>query len=154
MMPALLIIVLMPLISFAMFKFLFIPMIKAEIPEQAGAEEKIDHERVKHLQADGKKVEFSFPDDLVVNLRGTSMTRYLKVNITLTSVHPNLESLVHEHAASIKHVANNILSNLTLADLEKREIKNVVGSQLKQQFNQKLNGPVIDEVLFTSWVVQ
>lgn len=153
MLPALLVIVLMPVISFAMFKFLFIPMIKEEIPEPSAAAP-INPEDVI-LQTDGGEASFTADFEGVVNnLRGTSMTRFIQVSFTVYSSNPQLEGIVNKNRPRMEDVANQVLGNLTLADLEKREIKNVVRNQLMQGFEHVLGGPVVEEIYFTQFVVQ
>ncbi|MEM9158816.1 MAG: flagellar basal body-associated FliL family protein [Verrucomicrobiota bacterium] len=153
MMPALLIIVLMPLISFAMFKFLFIPMIKAELPQNDEPQE-IDPATVEHLHLEsGELSEYSFENEIVVNLKGVAMTRFLQVSITFTSFNTDIANLAGKNKNRLRSSSMQILGNLTLAELEKPEIRNLTASQLKQQYEQILGGHV-EEVLFTNWVVQ
>ena len=153
MLPALLVIVLMPVISFAMFKFLFVPMIKAEIPE-AGAAAQIRPEDVI-VAHDGGEASYSVPfENVVNNLKGTAMTRFIQVSFTIYSSNPELAAIVEENRPRMKDVANQVLGNLTLADLERREIKNVVRNQLKEGFEHVLHGPVVEEIYFTQFVVQ
>jgi len=153
MMPALLVVALMPLISFAMFKFLFIPMIKAEIPE-AGAASEIDPESVQVSSAAGEgeySVEF---ENVVNNLLGSTMARYIQVSFTAYSSNPDLEAAVEKNRPRLLDAANTVLGNLTLADLEKREIRNIVRNQIKQGFNHVLQPPMVDEIYFSKFVVQ
>ena len=154
MLPALLIIVLMPLISFAMFKFMFIPMIKAEIPEP-GEGPKIHAEDI-HVQTDAdlNASKYEFPQSIVANLKGTNMTRFVKVRITIYGVHPELTDEIEGVLPKLEDFASNLLGSLTLADLEKREIKNVIRNQLKMGFNHELGEPLIDEIYLPEFVVQ
>jgi len=96
MLPALLVIVLMPLISFAMFKFMFIPMIKAEIPEP-GEPADINPADV-HVKTDGElemqKYDF---DKVVANIKGTNMTRFVQAEITVYGSHPQMENKITEN---------------------------------------------------------
>lgn len=154
MLPALLIIVLMPLISFAMFKFMFIPMIKAEIPEP-GKPVEIDAENI-HVQTDEdlSATKYEFPKSIVANLKGTNMTRFVKVRVTIYGVHPDLTGEIERVLPKLEDFASNLLGSLTLADLEKREIKNVIRNQLKMGFNNELGNPLIDEIYLPEFVVQ
>lgn len=153
MIPALLVIVLMPALSFAMFKFMFIPMIKAEMPDPAQAQQ-IDKENIV-IEHDGGEAKYSAPfDNVVTNVKGTSQTRYIQVSFTVYSAYPNLPTEVESNRARMMDVANTVLGNLTLADLEKREIKNIVRNQLKQGFNHVMAKPMIEEIYFSQFVVQ
>jgi len=154
MLPALLIIVLMPLISFAMFKFMFIPMIKAEMPEP-GAPAEIDPEDV-HVQTEGEQgsQKYNFEEAIVANLLGTNMTRFLKVKITVKSADTQLADKIESHLEELRGIGQGLLRNLTLADLEKREINNIVRNELKMAFNHELGEPLIDEIYLPEFVVQ
>ena len=153
MLPALLVIVLMPVISFAMFKFLFIPMIKAEIPD-AGQPHAIKAEDVV-VEHDGGAASYSADfDNVVTNVKGTSQTRFVQVSFTVSGVNPLLPEEVERSRKKMLDVAISVLDNLTLADLERREIKNVVRNQLKQGFDHVMAKPMVDEIYFTQFVVQ
>jgi len=43
---------------------------------------------------------------------------------------------------------------MTLADFEKREIKNVIRNELKTGFNYELGEPIIEEIYIPGFVVQ
>jgi len=148
MLPALLVIVLMPVISFAMFKFLFIPMIKAEIPEQ-GEETPITAEDLDiAIDDSGSEHKYIF-DPIVANIRGTSLTRFVQADVTIYSVNPELETLIGEKIDRLKDQANTVLGELTLADFERRGNKNIVRNQLKQGFNHILGKPVVEDIALT-----
>ena len=154
MLPALLIIALMPVISFAMFKFVFLPELKNLTPEEGAAQghhEEIDPEKI-HVES-GEKYLVDFPD-ILVNVKGVILTRYFRVSFTIESANPEIEAEVNANMAAMKDLAGTILGNLTLAHHEQPEIKNLVESQLKQGFDKILQPPMVDEIHFTNWVVQ
>lgn len=152
MLPALLIILLMPVISFAMFKFLFLPEIKKHIPEEtADRQEEIDPKKVHVENAD--KVLVPFPD-LIVNISGVQMTRFLRVNFTIESAYPEIEKKVEERMPELTDLATTVLRHLTLADLESPNVMDTVRNQLIQGFDHVLQPPMVDEIYFTQFVVQ
>lgn len=153
MLPALLIIALMPVISFAMFKFVFLPELKKLTPEEGSVDHhaEIDPEKV-HVES-GEKHHVDFPD-IIVNLRGSVLSRFIRTSFTLESLNPDLEHEVTANMAELKDLAGTILGGLTLVDLEQREIKNSTRNQLKQGFNKILEFPMVDEIYFSQWVVQ
>lgn len=154
MMPALLIVVLMPVISFAMFKFLFIPMIKAEIPAQGEMAHEITAEDI-HVETTTGDLDYKVDlDPVTANLKGTAQTRFIRVVAVLRSADPQLSEVVEDNSGRIKEVINNVIGNLTLADLEKPEIKNVIRNQMKQGFEYILKKPIIEEIVFAEFVVQ
>lgn len=152
-MPALLVIVLMPVISFAMFKFAVIPMIKAELPEQ-GAETPIKAENLDiSFDTSGTEYNVTF-EPVVTNVKGTSQTRFVQVIFTVYSANPNLQAEVDSKRNRMTDVAISVLGNLTLADLEQREMKNIVRNQLKQGFNHVMGKPLVEDISFSQFVVQ
>ncbi len=153
MIPALLVIVLMPVISFAMFKFMIIPMIKAELPEH-GEEKPITAEDLEiSFDDSGVQQEYSF-EPVVANVLGTSQTRFVQAVFTVYGTHPDFVAMIEAKKVRLRDHADSVLGSLTLADLEKREIKNIVRNQLREGFNHHLGKPIIEEIYFDSFVTQ
>ena len=154
MLPALLVIVLMPVISFAMFKFVMMPMIKAEtasLAEAGHAEIKAEDITIEH----GSEASHSFDfEPIVTNVKGTSLTRFLQVSFTIQSAYPNIADEVAKKKVQMQDISSSVLGGLTLADLEKPEIKNIVRNQLKQGFNHAFGKPMVEEIYFSQFVVQ
>ncbi len=154
MLPALLVIVLMPLISFAMFKFLFMPMIKAELPAE-GALPQVDPSSVE-VHGDGGEASYSykFQKPITVNLKGASQARFLRAEFTMMSANPQFETIASAKEDAMRSVAISVLSNLNLADMERESIMNIVRNQLMQGFDHVLKGPMVEEIYFSEWAVQ
>lgn len=153
MLPALLVILLMPAISFAMFKFAIIPMIKSEMPA-TGEHAPIKPEDIK-IEHDGGVLKYSTDfENVVTNVKGTNLTRFVQVSFTVYSAYETLEQEVEENKTAMMDVAIGVLSNLTLADLERHENKNIVRNQLKQGFEHVLGKPLVEEIYFSQFVVQ
>lgn len=153
MLPALLVIVLMPVISFAMFKFMIIPMIKSELPEQVESSPVSRDKLAVSYDNSGTEYSVTF-DPVVTNVKGTSQTRFIQALFTVYGTHPELENFVTVKRVRMRDHADTILGNLTLADLERREMKNIVRNQLKEGFNHILGEPLIEDVSFSQFVVQ
>lgn len=152
MLPALLVILLMPVISFAMFKFLFLPEIKKHAPASADEHhDEIDPAKL-HVET-GEKHLVEFPD-LIVNINGTVGTRFLRVNFSIESMNPKIEEQVEKNLPAMRDLATTVLRHLTMADLERPNIMDTVRNQLKQGFDQVLQPPMVDEIYFTQFVVQ
>jgi flagellar basal body-associated protein FliL len=152
MLPALLVVILMPVISFAMFKFLFLP----EIVKHAPVAGEVHHEEIDphkiHVET-GEKHLVSF-GDLIVNINGTGGARFLRVAFSLESTNPEIEDEVEAHKAKMQDLATTVLRHLTMADLERPNITDTVRNQLIQGFDQVLQPPMIDEIYFTQFVIQ
>ncbi len=154
MLPALLVIVLMPLISFAMFKFLFMPMIKAEIPEE-GMHPQVDPSSIEvHGDGGEPKYEYKFQKPVTVNLKGASQARFLRSEFTMMSANPDFAAVAEQREAAMRNVAIGVLGNLTLADMERESIMNIVRNQLIQGFDHVLQAPMVEEIYFSEWAVQ
>jgi flagellar FliL protein len=154
--PVVVIIVLMPAISFAMTQFVLIPHIQSSLGAQ----------QANGASADGKggaktdpnkpaKPTFSYQfDDIVVNLSGAMGTKYLKTSFALFSSNPDLQKIITDNKSHLLDVALNVLSSKSMADLEAPGSKNLVRNDLITNFNQALNSEVIEQIYFSEFVVQ
>lgn len=153
MLPALLIIALMPVVSYAMFKFVFLPELKKIVPEGGTAthHEGIDPKKI-HAES-GKTYRVDFPD-VIVNVKGVSLSRFHLTTFTIESSNPDIDHEVRDNLAALTDLAGTILGGLTLADHEQAGTKNAIRNQIKQGFNKILQPLMVDEIYFSQWVVQ
>lgn len=104
---------------------------------------------------DGKEVAASFEfQNQVVNLAGTMGTRYLKTSFLVTGADPNIKAIFDGAKPKLTDVTLNVLSSLTLADLEEPGAKNVIREKLVAAYNQALGRKVADQVYFSDFVIQ
>lgn len=99
----------------------------------------------------GPNFEFT---NVVVNLAGTMGTRYLKTSFLITGSDPNIRGIFEGAKPKLTDVTLNVLSSLTLADLEEPGAKNVIREKLVTAYNQALGRKVADQVYFSDFVVQ
>ena len=92
--------------------------------------------------------------NVVVNLAGTMGTRYLKTTFLVTGADPNLKRTFEDNKVRLTDVTLNVLSSLTLADLEEPGSKNVLREKLVTSYNQALGRKVAEQVYFSDFVVQ
>jgi flagellar FliL protein len=167
-MPAIAAILLAPVASFAVAQFVLLPRLQHKLAattpaavaddSAAGADDS-SHGRDGKENKDGKdgggasNYEFS---NMVVNLAGTMGTRYLKTSFVVTPVEKNgnLKSVFEGQKAKLTDITLNVLSSLTLADLEEPGAKNVLREKLVGTYNQALGKRVVDQVYFSDFVVQ
>lgn len=90
----------------------------------------------------------------VVNLAGTMGTRYLKTSFLVTGADPNIKAIFEGAKPKLTDVTLNVLSSLTLADLEEPGAKNVIREKLVAAYNQALGRKVADQVYFSDFVIQ
>jgi len=81
-------------------------------------------------------------------------TRYLKTSFQVTGKEPNLKDIFDENKARLTDVTLNVLSSLTLADLEEPGSKNLLREKLVSAYNQALGRAIVDQVYFADFVVQ
>jgi flagellar FliL protein len=155
--PVIAVIVLMPVISFAMTQYVLIPRIQSSVAaqQQAAAGDEKGSGPAKTDAAKDAKPAFSYQfDDVVVNLSGAMGTKYLKASFALFSSNPDLQKIITDNKSHLLDVALNVLSSKTMADLEAPGSKNLVRNDLIENFNQALNSEVIEQLYFSEFVVQ
>ncbi|MBI3887293.1 MAG: flagellar basal body-associated FliL family protein [Opitutae bacterium] len=92
--------------------------------------------------------------NVVVNLAGTMGTRYLKTTFLVTGKSTELKGLFEANKPRLIDVTLNVLSSLTLADLEEAGAKNLIRERLVASYNQALGRKVAEQVYFSDFVVQ
>jgi flagellar FliL protein len=168
--PLIAVLVLAPAISWAVGQFVLLPQLKKELalPATAHAAEPAAEEPAAeepageaHGGGHGKKGEgaaapantYEFAN-IVVNLSGTMGTRYLKTTFLVTGTDKALRGTFEGNKAKLLDVTLNVLSSLSLADLEEAGAKNLIREKLIGAYNQALNKKVAEQVYFSDFVVQ
>jgi flagellar protein FliL len=159
--PALLAIVGAPAITWAVCQFVLLPGLKKELssPADAGASHSA-HAAEAAPSGHGKKAggessgnSYKF-ENIVVNLAGTMGTRYLKTTFLVTGADAALVSTFESNRPALVDVTINVLSSLSLTDLEEAGAKNIIREKLVQSYNQSLGRKVAEQVFFSDFVVQ
>lgn len=167
--PVIAAVLLAPVATWATVEFVLLPRLQKKVAAATGehAAEAPGHaaEAPAHGSKPGKegksgKESGSAPgtyefQNVVVNLAGTMGTRYLKTSFLVTAA-PNtdIKGLFDASKARLTDVTLNVLSSLTLADLEEPGAKNVIREKLVMAYNQALGKKVADQVYFSDFVVQ
>lgn len=169
--PAIVAVLLAPAATFALAEYVLLPRLQAklvapagehgaEAPEPAEHEEKpAKEEKGGHGGKEGKEgkeggsnYEFS---NVVVNLAGTMGTRYLKTSFIVTGVGgKSVKGTFEANKAKLTDITLNVLSSLTLADLEEPGSKNLLREKLVATYNQALGKRVVEQVYFSDFVIQ
>jgi flagellar protein FliL len=156
--PVIAAVLLAPVATWATVEFLVLPrMMKklsappaaAAAPVAAAAAEGGDKE---HPAKDGPPG-YQF-ENVVVNLAGTMGTRYLKTSFLVTGSDANIKSEFEGAKPRLTDVTLNVLSSLSLADLEEPGSKNVIRERLVAAYNAALGKKVADQVYFSDFVIQ
>ena len=170
--PAILAIVLAPAISFAVAEFVLLPRMQKKLAtltpapgahataEGADSEAPAAEEPAKGGKEGEKGKEAGAPgtyefNNVVVNLAGTMGTRYLKTSFIVTAVQgKSIRPAFEGGKAKLTDITLNVLSSLTLADLEEPGSKNVLREKLVAAYNQALGKRLVDQVYFSDFVIQ
>jgi flagellar protein FliL len=169
MLPAILAIVAAPAITWAVCQFVLIPQLKKELGSAGGAagaahaaEPAAEGGHGKEASGHGKPGKggeasaaggYTF-ENIVVNLSGTMGTRYLKTTFLVTGSDAAIKSTFEEKRPALLDVTLNVLSSLSLADLEEAGSKNLIREKLIQSYNQALGRKVAEQIFFSDFVVQ
>jgi flagellar FliL protein len=166
MMPVILAVVLAPALTWAVATFVIVPQLQKKLLAPASAEAAAEEhapEPAKKEGGHGKEGEkggkegggpnYEF-SNVVVNLAGTMGTRYLKTTFLVTGTDANIKGIFEANKPQLMDVTLNVLSSLTLSDLEEPGAKNVIREKLVGAYNQALKKKVADQVYFSDFVVQ
>lgn len=167
--PVVLVAVLAPAGSWAVAQFVLLPKFEkklaaaiADIPTgpggaaahgavaHSGGGEKGEHGK-KGEPAAGNTYEFS---NMVVNLAGTMGTRYLKTTFLVTGTDNALRETFITNKAKLVDITLNVLSSLSLAELEEAGAKNIIRERLVNSYNQAFGRKVAEQIYFSDFVVQ
>ncbi len=164
--PVIAAVVLAPALSWAVGEYVLLPRIQKKLATVKVGEAADEHvaaasESKGEPGAKGAKggketdnpATYEF-QNVVVNLAGTMGTRYLKTSFIVTGMDANIKSAFEAQKAKLTDITLNVLSSLSLADLEEPGAKNVLREKLVQAYNQALGHRVADQVYFSDFVVQ
>lgn len=167
--PVLAAILLAPVATWATVEFVLVPRLQKKIAAAgaaAGAEGATHAEAPSAPSKPGKEGKgggkeaagapgsYEF-QNVVVNLAGTMGTRYLKTSFIVTAAnHADIRGQFEASKPRLTDVTLNVLSSLTLADLEEPGAKNVIREKLVMAYNQALGKKVADQVYFSDFVIQ
>jgi flagellar FliL protein len=156
--PVIAAIVLSPVATWATVQFVLLPQMQKKLVAPLAA----DAAKGEDAEAEGGKghsgkagaspgYEFS---SVVVNLSGTMGTRYLKTTFLVTGPDADVKSVFEAAKPKLTDITLNVLSSLTLADLEEPGSKNVIRERLVTAYNQALGRKVAEQVYFSDFVIQ
>ncbi len=155
--PTIAAIILSPVCAWAVGQFVLIPRLQAKLasaPLIAESSAKSGGQEAKEGK-DGKDAAPNYEfQNVVVNLAGTMGTRYLKTSFLVTGAAPDIKALFEANKPRLTDITLNVLSSLSLADLEEPGAKNVLREKLVAAYNQALGKKVAEQVYFSDFVVQ
>ena len=158
--PVIASVLLAPVATWAAVEFVMLPRLQKKIASTPVAEaEAAPDKAAGHGGKEGKEggkegaATYEF-QNVVVNLSGTMGTRYLKTSFLVTGVDSGIKAVFEGAKPRLTDVTLNVLSSLTLADLEEPGAKNVIREKLVSAYNQALGKKVAEQVYFSDFVIQ
>jgi flagellar FliL protein len=159
--PAIASILIAPVASFAIAQFVLVPRFQkklvgtAVVAEAAPAAEPASPapSAGEGKAAPGGVNSYQFTN-VVVNLSGTMGTRYLKTSFTVTGPEKDMNGLFESNKPRLTDVTLNVLSALSLSELEEPGSKNLLRGKLVTAYNQALGHHAVDQVYFSDFLVQ
>ncbi|HTZ21976.1 MAG TPA: flagellar basal body-associated FliL family protein, partial [Opitutaceae bacterium] len=166
--PVLLVVVLAPAVSWLVMQYVMLPQLEKRLGVSSSAATVAAPAPAAPAPAaekgKGKKGETAVTaapntyefTNVIVNLAGTMGTRYLKTAFLVTGS----DQTLHETFASAQNrpklvdVTLNVLSSLTLAEIEEAGAKNIIREKLVNAYNQALGHKVVEQIYFSDFVVQ
>ena len=164
--PVVLVVVLAPVVSWLVMQFVMLPQLEKKLG--AGGAPAATQEPSAPAPAPaksahgGKKGEAAAPaapnayefSNVIVNLAGTMGTRYLKTTFLVTGSDQKLNDTFTGNKAKLVDITLNVLSSLTLGELEEAGAKNIIREKLVNAYNQALGRKVAEQIYFSDFVVQ
>jgi flagellar protein FliL len=148
--------ILMPVLAFAMTKWVIIPKIQTSLgitAPAASAKEEHGDAKASKPAADAKR-ESVIMDKLLVNVAGTMGARYLLVTLSIEGSDPDFKEKIETRRAQLKDRASGILRTKTLADLEKPDAVNLIRAELLAGFNNVMGSAIVQEIYVTDFAIQ
>lgn len=165
--PVIAAVLLAPVLSWAVAEFVLLPRLQKKLAQPKVGEAAEEHAAAPEAKGEGGHgakggkgekegagpANYEF-QNVVVNLSGTMGTRYLKTSFIVTGADATINSAFTAQKARLTDITLNVLSALTLAELEEPGSKNILREKLVLAYNQALGKRVAEQVYFSDFVVQ
>jgi flagellar FliL protein len=124
-------------------------------PAQAGAEAAKPPEKAPVAEKPETLCEYTTENPLIVNVYQTQERRYLSVKPVFVLTSTTVQEKLKANEAELQHILIGILKGKTLDQLDDPDAVNVVGREIQETANAKLDlDQGITRVYFTQFVVQ
>jgi flagellar FliL protein len=155
--PAVVSIFAAPALTWVTAEYVLVPRLQRQLALPAAAV--TDTVAEPQIGKDGRPKEASTYEftNVVVNLAGTMGTRYLKTSFHVIGDPKSsldIKKVFEDNRTKLYDTTLNVLSSLTLADLEEAGAKNVIREKLVSAYNQALGKRVAEQIYFSDFVVQ
>jgi len=124
-------------------------------PAPAAAEPAASAEKAPVSEKDQKPCEYTIDNPLIVNVYQTQERRYLSVKPVFVLTGATMLEKIKANQAELQHLLIGILKGKTLDQLDDPDAGNVLGREIQETANTKLDlDQGITRVYFTQFVVQ
>jgi flagellar protein FliL len=155
--PLIIMIVLMPVLAFAMTNFVIIPKLQKGLGGSTTTTASVGSgesaAKGKKESAAAKKESVAL-NKLLVNVAGTMGARYLLVSLSVVGSGTDFKAKMEEHDAQLRDMAQGALRTKTIADLEKPTAQNLIRNELISGFNNILGDSTVEEIYFPEFAIQ
>lgn len=159
--PILLVLILVPGLSYVVGEYILMPKMKKTLEETLGSATfnasnhvpGASHEASAAVGEDSELYTYTF-ENVIANLKGSMQTRYIKTSFVIEGKSPEFKSVIKANEAKITDAALTILSDLSVSDLEQPGIKSTIRSDLLTAFATVLKQDVVSELYFSEFIVQ
>lgn len=169
--PTIIAVVLAPVLSWAVVNFLMLPRLTQDLKVQLAAAmateatkqgDEAEHSGPKGEAASGghggdaKTTLLVRPkfENLTANIAGTQGTRYLKMTFILLGKNAAANRAIDQKNAELVDASLSLISSLSMAELDDAGSKGLVRGRLVAAFNEILKAPMVEQLLFTDFVIQ
>lgn len=163
-MPVIAVVVLVPVLSYAMAMFVIAPQLEKRFAAAAaagGGAAESGHGAPAKAGEPGKEggekgkptIAYEFKD-IVSNLAGSMRSRYIKVTFTAYSSNAEFPKIAEENRAKMLDATIGVLARLSLADLEDPAAKSKVSNEIIYAMEAVLHERVVEEIYFSEFVIQ
>lgn len=164
-MPLIISLVAMPVVAYAVTSFVLLPKLQKGLGITAeahgGGEAKASSggHGAKAGEKGGKdsmdsKRQNATMGKLLVNVSGTSGSRYLMTTLTLVGSAADFKTRLEHFDPQLRDMAGSILSAKTIPDLEKAGARNLIRTELITGFNSILGPNMVEEIFITEFAIQ
>jgi len=143
----------MPVLAYLMTTLVLVPRVQKGLDITSSTAPASAETEAKKAPATAKKESVPM-NKLLVNVAGTTGSRYLLVSLSLVGSDADFKAKLQEMEPQLRDMACGALATKSLADLEKPGSRNLIRSELISGFNSILGGPTVQEIYLTEFAIQ
>ena len=151
--PALTVLIGVPLLSFLFTEYALLPHLKTHIAQALQLPSNINTSSTDGTSPATSIQSYEFKD-IISNLIGNGQSRYIRISFVVEGTHANFTDIIKKHEVRLIDTTLSILSLLSADDLTKPNLKDIVRTQLLQNFEQVLQNKYINSIFFSQFIIK